>query len=1002
LQLHDRTRALEQGGVSGPVIVPGHSADSLLVHRLLGLDNDDQMPLKKSPLADDEIALIRTWIDQGASWPESPATTTAATSGQGGKAIEPARHWAYVKPRRPDLPQVAHREWVTNPIDQFVLARLEHEGLVPSRDVDKATLLRRVTLDLIGLPPTPQELDTFLGDTRADAYDRVVDRLLASPAFGERWARPWLDLARYADTNGHAKDERRSAWKYRDWVIEALNADLPFDQFTIAQIAGDMLPDATPAQQIASGFNRNAMTNREGGVDPEEARYEALVDRVNTLGTVWLGSTIGCAQCHNHKYDPFSQKDYYRLMAFFENAEYTTTTNNEGTFYNEAQLELATPEQAQRRAALERDVARFEKALSAKSASLTAAEVAWELVLRRSHAEWTALTPAALKGTGDVTLVAAADGSVLASGANPAATTYTLTATTPLSRITALRLEALPDASLPRGGPGRDPYGNFNLTGVIVDAESLGRSGQAEPVRFSAIKVDDAVEEIEAEAFFSRTPFVRSRKGQAWAINAVREDTRLPRQAVMVAAQPFGFAGGTRLTITLAHLDGALAQGLGRFRLSVTGSAAPTRSVELPARLRPVLDKPVAQRSAQETADLQAQFRRTTPLLAKTREALVEARKAILALQVSTALVMREKPTFERPSAYLHERGAFTAKGPLLYAGVPAALHPMPDSQPMNRLGLARWLVDQNNPLVARVVVNRLWEQLFGRGIVETSEDFGTQGAPPSHPELLDWLATELVGRKWSQKAILQLIVRSSTYRQDSRATPALIERDPYNRLLARGPRFRLEAEMIRDVTLAAAGLLSPRMFGPSVFPPQPDGIWNVAGVEDRWVTSQGEDRYRRGLYTFIRRTAPHPVLAALDAPSRETCTVRRVRTDTPLQALALLNEESSFEAAQTLARRLLTDRAAGSSVESRLTYAMQLTVARTPKADELSELQQLFDRERRRYGGEPDAATRLVTPYVTSPAWPLNVSQANTADLAAWTIVSNVLLNLDETLTKE
>jgi hypothetical protein len=1004
LQLHERTLALERGGESGPVIVPGNSKNSLLVQRILGLGDDDQMPKKKAPLAAEEIALIRAWIEQGATWPDSPGTTAGAASAGAANIAGPPRHWAYVKPRRPDLPQVAHAEWVRNPVDRFVLARLEHEGLVPSREADRTTLLRRITLDLIGLPPTPQEIDAFLQDTQPDAYDRVVDRLLASPAFGERWARPWLDLARFADTNGHAKDERRSVWKYRDWIIDALNADMPFDQFTIEQIAGDMLPDATASEQIASGFSRNSMTNREGGVDPEEALFESLIDRVNTLSTVWLGSTIGCAQCHNHKYDPFTQKDYYRLMAFFQNTTYTVQTiPTEGTFFNEAKLELATPEQAQRREVLERDVAKFEKALTAKTPALAAAQSAWEVGQRALRAEWTALKPATLNGTGDVTLTASPDGSVLASGANPAVTTYTIIATTPLSRITGLRLEALPDPSLPRGGPGRDPYGHFHLTGVSVDAAPIGGASQSFAITFNAINVDDGVGEILPELFFNRTPFVRARKGQAWTINAVREDTRLPRQAVMLPSQPFGFAGGTRLTITLAHLDGALPQGLGRFRLSVTGSATPARIVELPARVRPALDKPAAQRTAQESADLLTQFRATTPLLARTRNALTEARKAVSALQIPTTLVMREKPTFERPSTYVHQRGAFTAKGARVYASVPAALNPMPDSQPMNRLGLAHWLVDENNPLVARVAVNRLWEQLFGRGIVETSEDFGTQGAAPTHPELLDWLATTFMAEKWSQKAILRLFVTSATYRQDSRATPALIEKDPYNRLLARGPRFRLEAEMIRDVTLAAAGLLSPKMWGPSVFPPQPEGIWNVAGGENRWVTSEGENRYRRGIYTFVRRTAHHPVMAAFDAPSREYCTVRRVRTNTPLQALVLLNEESSFEAAQTLARRLLIDRSAGSSDESRLAYGMRLTVARTPTAGELADLRQLLDRERQRYTTQPEAAVQLVTPYAPPPAWLMDTARPGAAaDLAAWTIVSNVLLNLDETLTKE
>lgn len=1015
LRLHDGALALN-GGASGPVIVPGHAADSILVQRILGQGDDDRMPLEKAPLSAEQIALITAWIDQGANWPGAAQTSTstsggtpapqtasagsatsaspsstpataaaaagAANPGAGAPAGSPVgsaaphadaaaadAHWAYVKPRRPSVPAATPAPWVRNPIDAFILARLNKEGIEPSGDAPKTTLLRRATLDLIGLPPTPQEIDAFLADTRPDAYERVVDRLLASPHYGEREARPWLDLARYADTNGFDKDNQRQAWAYRDWVIDAFNADMPFDQFTIEQIAGDMLPDATPAQKIATGFHRNTMTNIEGGVDPEEARYEMLVDRVNTTGTVWLGSTIACAQCHNHKYDPFSQKDYYRLMAFFESSAYTRkSAGSDGTHFVEDTLDLATPEQRQRRAAIEKDIATYEAALKKTTPALALAQAEWERGLRQAHARWTPLTPTSAKATGGAELTVNPDASISARGANPELTTYTIEVTAPMAGVTALRIEALPDPELPSGGPGRDPYGHFRMTGLSADVAPAGapagaRAARASrPVVFRSIRVDDSVGKIQPEALLGRLPRLGELKDAAWTINAMRDETRLPRQAVLILDRPTTFVGGARFTIRLDFLEGTIGQGLGRFRVSATTLAKPETIVSIPAKLRPVLAIPAAQRTKPQADDLAAQFRGTTPRLTRQRDALTAARKALEEMRLPTAMVLRETPTFERPSTYLRQRGAFTSKGALTYAGLPSVLPRMPDSQPVNRLGLAHWLVDESNPLVARVAVNRLWEQVFGRGIVETSEDFGTQGAAPSHPDLLDWLATEFVARKWSQKAMLRLMVTSATYRQHSDIAPALLARDPYNRLLARGPRFRLEAEMIRDVVLGSSGLLSAKLHGPSVFPPQPDGIWNVAANSETWKTSEGEDRYRRGIYTFLRRTAPYPTMTALDATSREYCTVRRVRTDTPLQALALLNDEAYFEAARALALRLLQDDAAGQTVDARLTYGVRLVTARMPDERELARLRAFIARETAYYTAHVDEARLVLT----------------------------------------
>jgi len=975
---------ISRGGNSGRVLVPGRGRDSELIKRLLDPNEEDRMPLDADPLPPETIARLQAWIDQGAPMPAGMAT--------GGTEPDVEEHWAYVSPSRPEFLAVKSDAWVRNPVDRFVLARLEDEGLSPSPEATRATLLRRVTLDLTGLPPSPEELDAFLADASPEAYERVVDRLLASPHYGERWARAWLDLARYADTNGYEKDNRRSIWKYRDWVIDAFNRDLPFDQFTVEQIAGDMLPEATVDQKIASGFHRNAMTNEEGGVDPEESRYEVLVDRVNTTATVWLGSTLACAQCHNHKYDPFSQKDYFRFLAFFASSDFDSRTFGDGTRHSEPVLDLATPEQEAARKELQAQIDRIEKESKAETPALREAQEGWEAALLAAEQVWTPLTPLAARATNGVVLKILPDGSVLASGENPPLTSYTVTAATPLGGITGLRLETLPDPSLPRGGPGRDGYGHFRVTGIRVNAAPVSASGQASaPVSLQTVKVDDSASAFDATALLTDTPAPSGRKRNAWTINAMRDTERLPRSAVLAAVSPFGFPGGTRLTVRIDHHDGTIGQGIGRFRLSVTSAEAPLAGTDVSARLRPILRIPRPARSEAQAEEVSAAFRAATPLLKGTREELAAARKSLAALQIPSTLVMRERVSFERPSYELRERGSFAAKGERVYAGTPGALHPLPEDQPVNRLGLARWLVDERNPLVARVAVNRLWEGIFGRGLVETSEDFGTQGASPTHPDLLDWLATEFVANGWSQKSLLRTIVLSSTYRQSSALTPALGNRDPDNRLFARGPRVRMEAEMIRDSALAASGLLSLKMHGPGVFPLQPEGIWNMPFSSDKWTTSTGEDLYRRSLYTFWRRTSPYPSFMTFDATSREFCTVRRVRTNTPLQALTLMNDPASFSAARALANRMI---AAGDDPRSRAALGIQLVLSREAETGEIDRLVAAYEEEAAHYATRHDAAARVAASTDGSPA--------QTTVLAAWTMVANVLLNLDEAVTKE
>ena len=1003
----DRRVAAMQGGDSGPAIVPGNSEHSLIVRRLLGVGGAERMPLKKPPLADFEVALIRTWIDQGAAWPESADPQRTAQS-----APEQPEHWAYRRPVRPALAEVGDVSWVRTPIDRFVLARLEKEGLKPSPEAALETLVRRVSLDLIGLPPSPQELDDVAADAaregRNAAYEKLVDRLLASPHYGERWARPWLDLARYADSHGFEKDRPRVMWKYRDWVVDALNRDMPFDRFTIEQIAGDMLPDAAQDQVIASGFHRNAMTNEEGGIDPEEAHYEVLVDRVNTTATVWLGTTLGCAQCHNHKYDPLTQRDYYRMMAFFTNTDYDVRELGDGTKFFEATMAVPTPEQEAKRKTIEAEMDRLKERLKTQTPALDRAQVLWEQAMRTEPLlRWKVLAPTRVAAPGGVVLTPSHDGSLIAAGPNPGEAIYSIDSVAPLTRITAIRIEALPDPSLPKGGPGRDTYGNFQLNGVEIEAEPLlapetpdGTSPRASkaqdavrrPLSFKAIKADDSAGGASLETFF---PKVLPRDGYAprgWRIDASREDTRRARQIVFTFDRPLTTAAGARLKIRMNHVGNAVGQAIGRFRLSVTASSNPQRVVEITAPLRPVLAIPAPNRTAQQRKDLAAFHRSVARSLKPARDRLAELQRELSALGIPTTLVMRERVSHERPSAFVRRRGSFMDKGERVYAGVPELLHPLRDDQMPNRVGLAHWLVDERNPLTPRVVVNRSWEQFFGRGIVETSEDFGMQGSPPSHPELLDWLATELITQGWRMKALHRLIVTSATYRQSSVASPALVERDPYNRLLARGPRFRIEAEVVRDVALAASGLLTRKIGGPSVFPPQPDGIWDIPYSNDKWTTSEGDDRYRRGLYVFIRRSAAYPSFTTFDGTSREYCTVRRVRTNTPLQALVTLNDEAFFEAAQALAARILREAAAADA--NRVTYAFRIVVSRTPTPDEVARILVSHTKHVERFRKDPAAAARAIDRHA--------VSGVDAAEQAAWTLTANALLNLDETLTKE
>ncbi len=960
----DSRKGLEGGG-SGNSIIFGKSAESLLVKMIAGQIEGKRMPMAGDPLSEGQIGLIRAWIDQGAAWPEDSTKT----------AEQDRKHWAYVQPARPALPAVKKKAWPRNPIDTFVLAKLEKEGLNPSPEADRARLIRRLSLDLVGLPPSVEEVDAFLEDKRPDAYERVVERLLASPHYGERWARHWLDLARYADSHGYESDPLRSMWRYRDWVIEAFNQNMPFDQFTIEQLAGDMLPGATLAQKIASGFHRNTMINMEGGVDAEETRVESVIDRTNTTATVWLGSTLACAQCHNHKYDPFTQKDYYRFFAFFNN----TVDGQERD--EKPEIEAPTPEQLAQRKAVRSEIAEMESILARQTPQLDESQKTWEGQADARAVEWTVIKPSGLLSSGGATLRLLPDGSILAEGPNPENDVYSIVAQTDLKSVTGLRIQVLPDTSLPAGGPGRNSDGSFILNRIDMQAAARGTPQTVQPV-----VLDRAVAEQTAADY--NVDSLLTGKGTGWSVGLAKDHAPAAASVFFEVKDSAGFEQGTAVVITLGHRSKKKAANLGRFRLAVTSSKEP---VSLPDSIRAVLAIPADGRTAEQQSRLAAYYRSVAPELEDTRRRIARLQESEPTFPKTMVMQERAEPR----ATHVHIRGSFLNKGEQVTAAVPATFAPLPGDESANRLALARWLVSERNPLVARVTMNRVWERYFGRGLVATSEDFGTQGDPPSHPELLDWLATEFVEKKWDLKAMHRLVVTSAAYRQSSKVSSELYQRDPYNLLLARGPRFRLEAETIRDVALKASGLLSATIGGPSVFPPQPEGIWTQHYSEEKWVASLEEDRHRRGLYTFWRRTSPYPTFFTFDAPSREYCTVRRPRTNTPLQALTTLNDAAFFEAAQHLALRMVKE--AGPKPQARATLGFRQCLGRPPQGGEAERLVAFWKQQASRFS--QGSHGKEVLQLVGDLPWPAGVP---VWEAAAWTMVANVLLNLDETITKE
>ena len=961
----DKKSSVFEGGDEGkPLVIPGKSAESILLQRVTTDDEDEIMPPKGERLSAEQLALLRTWIDGGAAWPEEKVTEK--------------KHWAYEKPSRPALPKIGDKKRPQNSIDYFVLERLDREKLKPSAEAERAVLLRRLTLDLIGLPPTPDEVDRFVADKSPDAYEKAVDRLLASSHYGERWARLWLDLARYADTQGYEKDDRRSIWPYRDWVIDAINRDLPFDQFTIDQLAGDLLPDATREQKVATGFHRNTLTNTEGGTDDEEFRHEAIVDRVNTTMSVWMGSTFMCAQCHNHKYDPFTMREYYQFYALLNQTADADRPDETPL------IKLPTPKQEADLARIGKDLSEAEAEYKAETPEIKTALAKWEEQTQAELDNWKFIEAREARSDGGATLTQTNDHSIIAGGTNAPNDVYTIVATTGLKQITGVRLEVMPDASMPQKSVGRQSNGRFVLTGFEVAWAPRDNPEAREQFLFSKAEADYNQENYHITNVISG---IKTHAG--WATGAHEEKGRVERVAWFSVSNRVEIPEGAILTVTLRHDSKWADANLGRFRLSVTGMDSVTAPPKVPEKIRALLVS--NERSEKETKEIDRHFRTIAPELKGVRDEVAALKKK----QGQIEAAIPRSPVMEAMAkprdTHILIRGGFLSKGDKIGPGFPAVIGGNPkESSDLTRLDLARWLVSEENPLTARVTVNRIWEQYFGIGLVETSEDFGTQGEAPSHPQLLDWLATELIAQRWSLKALHKTIVMSATYRQNSKPTPELLERDPYNRLLARGPRMRLEAEMIRDQALAVSGLLSRKLGGPSVFPPQPEGLWQVVYSGDAWNTSKGEDRYRRGIYTFWRRTMPHPAMVTFDAPSREFCVVKRSRSNTPLQALNLLNDAAYIEAARALARRMLSD--GGHSDEARAAYGLRLCVARKPAKSEVARLTALYREQLAHFQNDSDDARKLAGE---------KYSAEEAASLAAWTVVANVLLNLDELITK-
>ncbi len=918
-------------------------------------------------------------------------------------------HWAFKPPTTPAVPKLRDNRWARTPIDHFILGRLEKESLKPSPEADNTTLLRRLSLDLIGLPPTIAEVDAFLADKSTDAYEKQVERLLKSPHYGERWGRHWLDAARYADSDGFEKDKPRFIWAYRDWVIKAFNEDMPYDRFIIEQIAGDQLPDAKQDDFVATGFLRNAMLNEEGGVDPEQFRTEGLFDRMDCIGKSVLGLTIQCAQCHNHKFDPLKQEDYYRMFSFLNND-------------HEAAIVAYTTEQQMLVANLSRGMRDLEAGLRHTTPDWQERMNQWEDSVKDNQPEWT-IVRCVNAGDNGERFYYYEDGSIRAASYAPTTWTARFRGTNNLPSIGAFRFEQLPDPNLPCGGPGRSIKGMSALSEFKLEAADVLDPTNKVEVKFVDATADFANAERLLEPEFQSEN--RKRNGgdkrtygpvesaidgkadTAWGIDAGPGRRNVSRKAVFIPEKPLVFTNGAVLNFQLQQNHGGDNSddnqnfNLGRWRISVT-SATNVVADPLPANVREIFKIARDQRTPAQIATVFSYWRQTVPAFNDTNKKIEALWKQWPEGTPTLTLIARQgRGVNDEPRpTHMFKRGDWLKPGDQITFGVPEFLHPLPANADGSRLTFAKWLVDKKSPTTARVFVNRIWQTYFGIGLVDTPEDFGMRCEKPSHPELLDWLACEFMNADWSIKHIHRLIVNSATYRQSSRVTPELYKQDPYNRLLARGTRFRVEGEIVRDIALTASGLLNPAMGGRSVYPPAPQFLFEKPASYGPkvWTEETGPERYRRSLYIFKFRTSPFPLLQTFDAPNGDFSCVRRLRSNTPLQALVSLNETEFVESAQALARKTLAD--GGKTDAERVTYAFRRTLSRSPTEEEKQELLALLDKQRKYIAdgwvNPLELATGKNAPPAELPAG------ATPTQLAAYTVVSRVLLNLDETITKE
>lgn len=1078
LRLDVREDALKPAKSGARAIVPKHPEGSEMLKRITHSDPDEVMPPTKSgkKLSPTETELLRRWISDGAPY---------------------AKHWAYEKPVRPPLPNVPNKDWVRNGIDHFIAERLAQEKLDPSVEADKRTLVRRVALDLTGLPPSPAEVETFLADDSPGAYDRMVDLMLGKQSFGEHWARMWLDLARYADSAGYADDPLRTIWAYRDYVIRSFNENKPFDQFTIEQIAGDLLEHPTEDQIIATAFHRNTMTNSEGGTNDEEFRSAAVVDRVNTTMAVWMGTSMACAQCHTHKYDPLTQEEYFKFYALLNNTA-------DADRPDEAPLhKFFDREQKNTRVAWKAELADLEYRLSTPTADTDASFKKWDDAFPR-EVKWETQKPGSVVFKREETARVDENGSISRENTK-GSETYTVGVPFEGTVFSALRLElpsnegrsgyitrigatVTPPKGIVAGRyvrieiPGKEKILSLAEVQVFSGKENIagtGEASQSSTYQNSAAKLaidgktdgdfnanstthtdksDDpwweldlkAVQQLGRIVIWNRTDnglqtrlanfritIFDEQREVVWekavqdapnpslslAVDGTRQirftgayassslEGRSPSEVLNQKADSSkGWApgGSTDAAITLlaeklwtvpqssqmeVTIEQVVPEGTGllsNFRIALAANNDFPKYAHSPAEILGILNVNTPEREESARAGLSKYYlRHIAPELKREREEFAALQQKLDTMKPHTVPILQELAGDKRRKTHVQLRGNYLDLGKEVTGGIPAVFATPEETMPTDRLAMTRWLVSEDNPLTARVMVNRFWEQIFGVGLVRTSEEFGAQGELPSHPELLDWLATEFMTQGWDMKRTLKLLVTSATYRQSSKVSPDLAERDPENRLLARGPRFRMSAEAIRDQALFVGGLLSPKMLGPSVKPPQPASGLNAAfGSSVDWKTSEGEDRFRRGLYTEWRRTSPYPSMTTFDAPNREVCTIRRTRTNTPLQALVTLNDTVYLEAAQGLALRMLDG---GRSVAERIRHGFELCVARPPNEREVNRLAELFGEAMAEFAKHPKDKAAKIAP----------ANSAEPVELAAWTTVANVLLNLDETLMK-